>query len=44
MHGIAVALGAQVEGDDGELYDAEGDPIAEDRPSGGLLRRLFGGD
>jgi hypothetical protein len=44
MHEIALALGAHVQGDDGELYDAEGDPIAEDRPSGGLLRRLFGRD
>jgi hypothetical protein len=42
MHEIALALGAQVQGDDGELYDAEGNPIAEERPSGGRLRRLFG--
>jgi hypothetical protein len=42
MHEIALALGAQVQGDDGELYDAEGNPSVEERPSGGLLRRLFG--
>jgi hypothetical protein len=44
MHEIALAFGAQVEGDDGELYDAEGNPIVEERRSGGLLRRLFGRD
>jgi hypothetical protein len=44
MHDIAVALGAQVEGDDGELYDVDGNPIAEERPAGGLLRRLFRSD
>jgi len=44
MHEIAVALGAQMQGDDGELYDADGEPIEEERPSGGLLRRLFGRD
>jgi hypothetical protein len=44
MHDIAVALGAQVEGEDGEVYDADGNPIAEERPAGGLLRRLFRSD
>jgi hypothetical protein len=31
-------------GDDGELYDAAGEPTAQERSSGGLLRRLFGRD
>jgi hypothetical protein len=44
MHAIAVAFGAQVQGDDGELYDAEGNPAVEERVSGGLLRRRFGRD
>ena len=44
MHEIALAFGAQLRGDDGELYDAAGEPTAQERSSGGLLRRLFGRD
>src|SRR5262245_44213580 len=38
MASVAAALGATVQGDDGELYDGEGRPVQQPHP--GLLSRI----
>jgi hypothetical protein len=45
MFEVAVALGARVQGDDGEFYGPDGEPTPEDQPEKPQrrgLRRLFG--
>jgi hypothetical protein len=44
-HGVATALNARVQGDDGEFYASDGSPIEENRPAAGKApwwRSFFG--